>query len=138
MSRRARHPAARMGARAAHIKPLGRSAVTRMAQHRPCRPQLVQRHRAMHDVATHHPELPLKVQRRQYVPGDHGCSKAGRISVHRRDHIIRRLPPRRVPASAIGQLWRELLAEQARHMASRRRQTVVDDRRDQHLDDRRG
>ncbi len=60
-----------MGSGAAHVEALDRRAVAGVAQHRPRRPQLIQRHVAVHDVAADQAELPLQVQGREdHAPQD--------------------------------------------------------------------
>src|SRR6202000_1797378 len=57
--------AAGMGAGAAMIEALERSAVIGMAQHRAGGEQLVQRQRAMEDIPTQKPEFTLQIERRE-------------------------------------------------------------------------
>ena len=136
MSRRAGDAAPRMRARPAHIKAAHRPAIAAMAQHRPRRPHLVQRQLAVHDVAVDQAEIALQVERRVDLPRDDAAGKARRIGVDRGDDMVGRRLPRIVPAAPVGQLRRELLAEEAGDMARRRGQALVDSGRDQHLDDR--
>ena len=93
---------------------------------------------AVHDVAADQAELALEIERRVDLPGDHRRLEVGRV---RRRPCRRsgRPPPRarRPTTAAVGQDRRELLAEQAGDVLARRREAVVDGRRDQHLDDRR-
>src|SRR4051812_49800263 len=73
MAGRACHAAPRMGPRAAQVKPFDGRAVIRMPEQRPCRPQLVERQRAMEDVAAHEAEIPLEVGRgKRAMPNDAG------------------------------------------------------------------
>src|SRR5258707_1993588 len=53
--------AARMRARAAVVEAFERSAVVRIAQHRPRPEQLVERERAVEDVAADEPELLFQI-----------------------------------------------------------------------------
>src|ERR1700681_5037091 len=62
--------AAGVSARAAHIQALQRPAIVAMAEDRSRREQLVQRERAVEDIASDQSELALEVERRQCVPGD--------------------------------------------------------------------
>src|SRR5437868_10520983 len=62
---RAGDAAARMGARAAQVEPLERSAIVRVAQHRSRRPELIERKLAVEDVAADQAEVALEVRRRE-------------------------------------------------------------------------
>src|SRR5581483_4620562 len=73
--------AAGMGAGAAVIEALQRSAIVGMAQHRARREQLVQAQRAMEDVPAEQAEFALEIQRRQDLPAEHALRKTGRIAV---------------------------------------------------------
>src|SRR5215469_3243320 len=57
--------AARMRARAAHVEPRDGRAVIGMTQHRTRGEDLIERQRAMHDVAAEDPALTIKIERRQ-------------------------------------------------------------------------
>ena len=60
-----------MGARATMVEALERPAIVGMAEHWPRREQLVERQRAVKDVAAQQAELALQVERRQDLPADH-------------------------------------------------------------------
>ena len=61
------------------IEALQRPAIIGMAEHRPRREQLVERQRAMKDVAAEQAEIPLEIERRQNLAADHACREARRI-----------------------------------------------------------
>src|SRR5947208_10204110 len=67
--------AAGMGAASAMIEALQRPAIISVPQHWPRREQLVQRQRAVEDVAAEQSELPFQIERRQDLPPDHACPK---------------------------------------------------------------
>ncbi len=77
--------AAGVGARAAMVEALQRPAIIGVAQHRPRREQLIERQRAVKDVAAEQAELPLEVERRQHLAADHARRKARREFIHRRN-----------------------------------------------------
>src|SRR5262249_41746653 len=62
--------------------------------------------------------------------------EAGGIAFHGGDYQIGYLFTTIVPRAAGRQLWSKVLAEKARDMPARRRQGVVQRRRNEHLDDR--
>src|SRR5216683_621275 len=72
----------------AMVEALQGSAIVRVAEHRPRREQLVQRQRAMKNIAAEQAELALEIERRQNLPADHACREARRIFIHGRDHEI--------------------------------------------------
>src|SRR5579859_6113460 len=117
-----RHAAAGMGARAAHVQPLQRPAICAVAQDRARRPELIEAHIAVHDVAADEAELALQIERRVDLPRDHRRLEARRPALDGIDDEVRRLLAGIVPAARNsvlgGQLGRELLAEQAGDMAS--------------------
>src|SRR5689334_159737 len=78
---RAGDAAAGMGAGAAVIEGFQWPAIIGMAEHRPRREKLIERQRAVEDIATHEPELALEVERRQDLPADHAGRKARCVSV---------------------------------------------------------
>ncbi len=80
--------AAGMRAGAAMVESLQGAAIIRMAEHRARREQLVQRQRAMKNIAAEQAELALQIERRQNLPPHDGCGEARRVLVHRRDHEI--------------------------------------------------
>src|SRR5579864_8853288 len=85
---RAGDAAARMGAAAAMVEALQRPAIIGMTEHRPRREQLVQRQRAVKDIAAEQAELPLEVEGGKDLPADHGCAKAPSIGVDGCDHEV--------------------------------------------------
>jgi hypothetical protein len=66
---------------AAHVQAGDRAAVVAVAQHRARGPQLVERHVAVHDVASDEPELALEVDRRERHDADDRLLEAGREAV---------------------------------------------------------
>src|ERR1700731_2613189 len=111
--------AAGMRAASAMIETLQGSAIIGVAEHRPRREQLIERQRAMKDVAAEQAELALQIERRQDLPADHARRKARRILIHRRDHEVGDFVAMVVPRSALGQLTRAGLAEQTADMPAR-------------------
>src|SRR5271155_4522326 len=97
-----------------------------MPEHRPRREQLIERQRAVKNIAAEQAKLALQIERRQDLPPDHACRKTRRIFIHRRDHEIGYFIAMVVPGSAAGQLWRDMLAEQAGDMLARRAERVVE------------
>src|ERR1700688_5217469 len=67
--------AAGMRAAAAVVEALQGPPIVGVAEHRPRREQLVQRQRAVEDIAAEQAELPLEVERRQDLPADHAFPK---------------------------------------------------------------
>src|SRR5690554_2044306 len=116
VSRRAGDAAAWMRARAAHVKPLQRSAVVAVTQHGPRAVQLIEAERTMEDVAADEPETPLEVQRRQRLVTQHAVAEVRRVARDGVDHQLRDAIPFLVPGTAIRQLGRDMLAEQAGDM----------------------
>src|SRR3546814_3181765 len=90
MPRRAGDAAAGMRARAAHIKPLHRPAITAVAEHGARRPQLVEAHIAVHDVAADKPELAFEPLGRQPRLRDDARAEPRRVLLDRVDDAIRR------------------------------------------------
>src|SRR5579863_6266908 len=88
VSGRAGHPAARMRAGAAEIKPLDRHAVIAVAQHRAGGKKLIQRQMAMHDVAGGEAEDALQIQRAEDLAAQDRGGKSRRMAVHGADHHI--------------------------------------------------
>src|SRR3546814_13705347 len=83
--RRAADAAARMRAGAAQIQTRQRRAVITPARHRPETEQLMQRHRAMKDVAAGQRETPFAFERRQQLAMQDRCAEMWRVSVYRDD-----------------------------------------------------
>src|SRR3546814_4669207 len=90
MPRRPGDAAAGMRPRAAHIKPLHRPAITAVAEHGARRPQLVEAHIAVHDVAAGKPELAFEPLGRQPRLRDDAGAKTRRVLLDRVDDAIRR------------------------------------------------
>jgi hypothetical protein len=63
--------AAGMGAASAMVEAFQGPAIIGVSQHRPGREQLIERKRAVKDVAAEQAELAFEVERRQYLPADH-------------------------------------------------------------------
>ena len=80
--------AAGMRAGAAMVEALQGPAIIGVAEHRPGREQLVERQRAVEDIAAEQPEMALQIERRQRPAGRSRCGEARRVLVHRRDHQI--------------------------------------------------
>src|SRR5258707_11911988 len=73
--------AAGMRAAAAMVEPLQRPAIIGMAEHRPRREQLIERQRAVKNIAAEQAELALQIERRQNLPADDACRKARRVTI---------------------------------------------------------
>ena len=104
-----------------------------MAQHRPRRPELVEAHPPVEDIAPDQAERALQAFGAEYLPRQDRGAKARRVRldgvddrVRRCGFLLRRPFQRRI----------ELLAEQAGDMMARRREAVVDLGGNQHLDNR--
>src|SRR5208282_2090309 len=67
MAGRAGHAAARMGARAAVIEPGHGTAIVGVSEHRARREQLIERQRAVENVAAEKAELALEIERAQHL-----------------------------------------------------------------------
>src|SRR3546814_19087456 len=115
MPRRAGDAAAGMRPRAAHIKPLHRPAITAVAEHGARRPQLVEAHIAVHDVAADKPELAFEPLGRQPRLRDDARAEPRRVLPARVAAAIRRPPPLLIPSPPPRTFGRQLLAEQAGH-----------------------
>src|SRR5215510_1079156 len=102
--------------RAAVIEPSHGAAVVGMTQHRPRREQLVQRQRAVKDVAAEQAELPLEIERGQHLPTDDTSCKTRREPIDGCDHEIGDFLAMIVPGFSARQFRRDVLAEQARNM----------------------
>src|ERR1700679_3231589 len=135
MARRAGYTAARMRARSAHVQSLQRTAIVAVPEHGPRREHLVQAQGAVKDVAADQPEGALEIERAHDLPPEHRGLEIGRMTVDEIDHDIGYLLPMIVPGCPVGQLRRDVLAEQARHVLSRGREAVVQGRGYEHLDD---
>src|SRR3990170_3942237 len=67
VSRRAHDAASGMGSRSAEVQVLDRRAILGPARDRPEEEELVRRELAVEDVPAREAELPLQIQRRQYL-----------------------------------------------------------------------
>src|SRR5262249_23160607 len=74
-------PAARMSTRPAVIEPLKRPAIIGVAEHGAGGEQLIERQRAMKDVAAGQPEHLFEVERAQGLAADHAPRETRRIAV---------------------------------------------------------
>src|SRR5690606_41741816 len=108
------HASAGRGARAAHVEALDRPAVPAISQHRPGRPELVEAHIPVHDVAADQPEFAFEPLWAEPSLADDTGAKARRVFFDRVEDGIGGRLFFIVPVAAIGQLGRELLAEEAR------------------------
>src|SRR5206468_10907757 len=133
---RAGHAATGMRARATVIEAGDRAAVVRMAEHRSRPEQLIERERAVEDVAADEAERLLEIERAQRLATNHARLEASRVALDRVDHQVGDLLAMRVPGAAVRQLRRDVLAEQACDMRALGGERVVEGRGDQHLDDR--
>src|SRR3546814_3171277 len=84
--RRAADAAARMRAGAAQIQTRQRRAVITPARHRPETEQLMQRHRAMKDVAAGQRETSFEFERRQQLAMQDRCAEIWRIDPRSEEH----------------------------------------------------
>ncbi len=137
MPRRASDAAARMGARSAHIESPDRPAIIAMSEHRPRRPELVEAHMSMEDVAADQAELALQVERRVDLPRDHARLKLGAWSLTvsmMRSATCSRTSSHDLPSGSAGaNCWQNRLATCAPAGA---RLSVHRSRAALHLDDR--
>ena len=106
-----------------------------MAEDRSSREELVQRERAVEDIASDQSELALEIERRQCVPGDDARGKIGRVTIDGGDHQRFDFLFHRVPRCAVRQFRVRVLAKEARDMLAVRRERCVDQRWNEHLDD---
>ena len=91
----------------------------------------------MEDVTANQPEFALEIERGMNLACEYACPEVGGMGSDRVDDMVGDFLADIVPAASVGELWRELLAEQACDIRTGRREAVVDGRRDLHLDDRR-
>src|SRR5690242_21821498 len=75
--------AAGMRARAAQIQTGDRHPVVGVAEHRPSGEELVERERAVEDVAAGQAELAFEVERRQHTSPEHAAREVRRNAIHR-------------------------------------------------------
>jgi alkanesulfonate monooxygenase SsuD/methylene tetrahydromethanopterin reductase-like flavin-dependent oxidoreductase (luciferase family) len=127
--RRAGDAAAGMGPRAAHIEPCNRRAIIGMAEHGPRRKNLRGLERAVKDVAADEAEGALQIERAHDLPARAPTFEVRRVAVDRLDHQVGDLFAAIVPGFSVGQVRRDMLAEQARDMLALRRERVVERRR---------
>src|SRR5262245_63765906 len=105
-----------MGARSAVVETLQRPAIIGIAQ-RGSRPeQLVERQGAMEDVAAGEAEHLLEVEGAERLAADDARLEPWCVAVDRLDHQIGHALAMVAPRRAVGQLRRDMLAEQARDM----------------------
>ena len=119
--------AAGMGAGAAHIEPIDRAAVIAVSQNRTRREHLIEIELSVHDVAAGKAEDALEIERAQRLHAEYRFAESRRETVNRVNHQSRNFIAVIVPGTAARKFRRDVLAEQARHMLSRRRQRVVHD-----------
>src|SRR5690349_22470621 len=96
-SRNAGHAAAGMRARSAQVEALHGHQVVGVAEHRPRREQLIERERAVKDVAADEAELTLEIQWRQRAPAEDTRAESGREPLDGVDHEIGDFLARVVP-----------------------------------------
>src|SRR5262249_56115799 len=77
-----------MRARAAVIELRQWAAVVRMAEHRAGGEELIERERAVEDVAVGEAELALEVERRKALDREHARAEAGCVALDRVDHQV--------------------------------------------------
>src|SRR5260221_13105962 len=80
-----------MRARAAHVEPLQRAAIVAVAKHRPRREQLVERERAVKDVAADQAELTLQIGGREDLARNPAPTERRRMPIDPRRHQARYL-----------------------------------------------
>src|SRR5882762_2009202 len=127
--------AAGVRARGAEVETFHRRAVVGVAEHGPRREELVERQRAVEDVPADHAEVALVVERREDFSREDARLEVRCVAVDGFDDGVCGGFSYIVPAASPGQHRVEMLAEEARDMFSRRRETGVDGARNQHLDD---
>src|SRR3569623_2462649 len=116
--RRARDAATGVRARTAHIQATERSAIGAVAEDRPCRPELIERHVAVHDVAVDQAELPLEPLGTEDHPAEDRRPESRRVALDRVDDRVGSLVFLQIPVAPVGKLRREMLAEQARNLTA--------------------
>src|SRR5262249_40602469 len=128
--------AAGMRASAAMVEARHGAAVVGMSQQWASPEQLVERERAMKDVAADQPEGLLQVERAQRLAADDARLEARSVAVDRVNHQVGYFLAMITPGAAVRELGRDMLAEQARHMRALRGEAVVESGGDQNFDDR--
>src|SRR5689334_11742144 len=111
-----------MRAGAAEIKPRQRAAIVRITDHRPRAEKLVERQRAVEDVAADQAEIALEIERALDLPPEHRGLEARREAVDGPDHDVGDFLAMIVPRSAVRQFRRNVLAEEARDVPAGRRE----------------
>src|SRR5688572_23731264 len=106
-----------------------------MADHGSGAEQLVEAHLAVKDVAADQPEPPLEIERRMDLPAEHRRGEARRMGIDSGDDLVRRFVALLVPAPTRPEVIAKMLAEQAGDMLAFWRQSLVEGRGDQHLND---
>src|SRR5213592_3784077 len=119
----------------AKVQPAYRRAVVGVTEHGPRRKKLVERERAVEDVPADHAEVALEVERREDFSREDARLEIRCVAVDGFDDGVCGGFSYIVPAASPGQHRVEVLAEKARDVFSRRRETGVDGARNQHLDD---
>src|SRR5688572_23021253 len=107
VARRAGDAAAGMGAGAAQVQALQRSAIVGVSEHRPRRPQLIERKLAVEDVAADQAEIALEVGGGKRAVRDHAAAESRRM---RLDHVEDALDRFALARGPVG-IRREVLAE---------------------------
>src|SRR5262249_35491986 len=125
----------RMCRRAAQEEPADRRAVAGPARRGPEEEELVERHRALEDVAARQREGALEVERRQYLPGEHRALEVGRVLVEQVEATISKALAFLVPGRAAQPVGR-VLDEHRHEVLARRRDARIDDTRDRAFEQR--
>ena len=116
-----------MSARPTHGQTLQRTAIGAVAENRSSRPQLVEAHRTVHDVAADQAKLAFEIERRVDLTRDDRRLEPRRPLLNRIDDQVRRLLLSCiVPRTTIRQFGCELLTEQGRDVLAGRGEAVVD------------
>ena len=126
VARRASDTATRMTSRAAQIEARDRTPIIRVAEHRARREDLPHIKRSMEDIAADQSKRPFEVERGEDLTCQHRATEIRGVAIDRLDHQIGDGFAMVVPRRTVGQLWRDVLAEQARHVLPARRECVVE------------
>ena len=89
----------------------------------------------MGDVPADEPESALEVERAHDLAAEHRRLEVRCVGVDGVDHQVRYFLAMRVPGAAVRELRGDVLAEEARDVLSLRRESVIERRGDQQLDD---
>src|SRR4051794_36757390 len=73
---------------AAKIEALERAAIVGIAEHRSCPEQLIERQRAMENVAAGETEYPFEVERAQHLAAEHAVLETRGIAIDSVDHQV--------------------------------------------------